>query len=145
MSEALGYEGVVFYATSSVLFGAAMGARDTVDSTSRSVTPDMSKGEARMTSRAQQGDEVFRAGRRTTSVDLEFVSDVTTALQTLLGDVFYQDADKVVGLKFLDKTAGEGFEGEFGVFAYQVSQPDSDEQILTVTIKLRGNLTRITT
>lgn len=144
MAQKFGYEGVLLFAIAKQTWPTPASPRSEVNTSIQSIAPDMVKGEGRMTTRANQGDEVFRAGRRTMSVDLEFVWDATDVLQILLGDVFYGDDDDVVGLKFPDATGGKGFEGVFGVFSYSRSEPDGNEpQMLTVTVKPRGNLARV--
>lgn len=142
MAEKLGYEGTLRYNATPEDFPGATGTVDAVCTSIRSVSPDLSRGEADMTTRANQGQVVTRPGRRTVTLELEFVYDSTDGLQGALETLYHEDTHKVIPLEFLDDTGGSGFLAYFGCYSYTVSQPGGDEpQILTVTVKPSDELT----
>lgn len=147
MAQKLGYEGVLLYNATAATYPADPGDATVPCTTLRSVSPDLSRGEADMTTRANQGQVATRPGRRTISLELEFVYNSNTSdapLQALMETAYFAATDEVISLKFLDATGGSGFLADFGVYSYSVSQPGGDEpQILTVTVKPRTEVTAV--
>jgi hypothetical protein len=136
MADKFGYEGKVYYKVGGVGGGGAWTELTIV----RSVSLNMSKGEADFSSRANPGWESTRGSRKAVSVDFEMLWDEANAGISALRDV-YLDVTDVIGLKFLDgaEGSGKGFQADFDVFEFTREEPDNEPMTLSVSVKPVAN------
>ena len=115
-------------------FGTAGTAAATEMSNVRDVTLTLEAGEADVTTRANQGWRATAPTLRECSVEFEMVWDPDDAGFTALKTAFL--ASSLVALKVLDKTGGQGPDGDFSITSFSRNEALEEAITVNVTAKL---------
>jgi hypothetical protein len=98
----------------------------------RDVTMPDEKGEANISRRGSRWF-VVKVTRRKVEVNFTMINDDTDADLLALRTAYA--ADTALAFKVLDKTSGKGVDADWEIMKMERSEPDEEEQTISVTIK----------
>ncbi|MBL0920926.1 MAG: hypothetical protein IBJ10_02225 [Phycisphaerales bacterium] len=129
MAFRLGMKGVLNYKVGGVAGGGAWTALAIV----RDVTLNLEKGEADMSSRANDGWRATVGTLKDASVEFEMVHDPANAGFAVIRDAFLED--EVIGIQALDEADGEGLQADCMVLSLSRAEPLEEGMVVSVTVK----------
>jgi predicted secreted protein len=103
-------------------------------SNAKDVTLNLEKGEADVTTRANQGWRATIGTLKEANVDFEMVWDTSDAGFTAISDSYFDDT--IIGLQILDGAAGQGLQGDFSVTKFSRNEPLEGAITVSVTVKV---------
>ena len=100
----------------------------------KDVTLSLEKGEADITTRANNGWRATIGTLKEASVEFEMVWDTADAGFTAIKDAFFNGT--AIGLQVLDGDAGSGLEADFSITNFSRSEPLEEALTVSVTAKV---------
>jgi len=100
----------------------------------RDANLNMETGESDVTTRANNGWRATAATLKECTVDFEMVWNPSDPFFTAIKNAFLQS--KPLALKILDKTGGQGPDGDFSITSFSRGEPLEEAIIVNVTAKM---------
>jgi hypothetical protein len=113
--------------------GPAGTTADTVMGNVRDLTLNLEKGEADVTTRANQGWRAIVATLKSGTVEFEMVWDTDDTGFTALKNAYFNNTP--IALAILDGENGEGLDADFSVTNFSRSEPLEEAVTVSVTVK----------
>lgn len=135
MSTVLGYEAKLNYKSG----GIAAGGSWTAITNAKDVTVNGEKGEADVTTRANNGYRARKGALKDLTIDFEMVWDTSDAAFNAMRDSFYNGT--LIGIQALDVLNGQGPQMDMEVFGFNKKEPLEEAQSVSITLKVARSAT----
>lgn len=114
-------------------YGAAGSTANTLLANVKDLTLNLEKGEADVTTRANQGWRAVVATLKSGTVEFEMVWDTEDAGFAALKDAYFNNT--AIALAVLDGESGEGLDADFSVTNFSRNEPLEEAVTVNVTVK----------
>lgn len=129
MATLKGWQGKLYYK-----IGGLSGGGSFVELTNcKDVSAKRSKSEVDVSTRADLGNEAIETALRSSSLTFQMIIDDTD--QNYLDLANAEDQDTKVGMKFLQKAGGRGFQCDMVILDFSEDQPLNEAQMVNVEMK----------